>query len=266
MKHIPRPSSLNFKFYSANGTGNTFLIADIHSKKISADNIKAPLLDALHAQNKDSGLILEKVRYRVYKMRIIEKDGSESFFCGNGARVLAHYLHKTIGITLAEFETCVDERLIFGKNGTEYFVECGAPITLKTALVDNYKFHNFNVCGEPHYITEDFFDKHKLIEYAERFNNNHSTNVSCINNQDIITYERGVNDITQSCGSACVAATQLRLKNTKIEFDWDRMPWHCLGGTNFVETKTFTLYGPTYVEDIERAEKFKKNEIPHPEL
>lgn len=262
MPHILQLSNLNFKFYSASGTGNTFLIADITNKYVSPKKIKTPLIFALRRENKDSGLIFEKINPKLYKMRVIEKDGSESSFCGNGARVLARYLHKTTGITLSKLIIENDKKLIFGKkNNNEYYIECGRPIQLPSIKIQNIKLHHFNVCGEPHLITDNFFDQLKLYLIAKLINKSNSINVSCINGQYIITYERGVNNITQSCGSACIAATQFRLNNTSIIFDNNMMPWYCLGGTNFVETKKFILFGETELEEINPNKEVKKRGI-----
>lgn len=259
MRHIPQPSSWNFKFYSGSGTGNTFLIADMFHrfKGFSLSDIKAPLIDALKLHSKDSGLVFEQLASDLYKMMVIEKDGSESSFCGNGARVFAHYLYTVKNIPLARLE--IENKIILlGKNEwpissdeESFFVECGMPNYLGLYQFDDISFGNFIVCGEPHLITNDFFDIERLIDVARRIREFQSINVSCIKKNSILTYERGVEDVTQSCGSACIAATHFSQINKLIDLKKKITEWNCLGGTNWIETGKFSLIGHSFLDERE---------------
>lgn len=249
MRLAQLPSNCSFKFYAGHGTGNSFLIADITEKYISPKMIKASLIDALHREKKDSGLIFEKINNRLYKMHVIEKDGSESSFCGNGARVLAHYLYLTKNIEIARLKVG-NKEIPFGKHKDGYFVECGDPINLSTFQMGKYTFGKFIVCGEPHLITQDFFNLNELKEVGNKIRETESINVSCVISNNIMTYERGVHDVTLSCGSACVAATKYSLLNYFLELKDKILPWKCLGGTNYVDITNFSLIGESFLEEI----------------
>lgn len=256
MRHLQLPSNCSFNFYAGHGTGNSFLIADITGKYVSPKKIKASLIDALHRENKDSGLILEKINAKLYKMHVIERDGSESSFCGNGARVLAHYLHLTKKIELANLQVG-NKKIPFGKHKDGYFVECGEPINLSSCQIGEYTFGKFIVCGEPHLVTNDFFNLNKLKEVGTKIRESESINVSCIISNNIMTYERGVHDVTLSCGSACVAATKYSLLNYflvnyLLELKDKILPWKCLGGTNYVDITNFSLIGESFLEEIKQ--------------
>ncbi len=245
MRHRQPPLSLNYNFYFGSATGNTFLITESPLKKI-----KGVLINELKDKSIDSGLVIKKIKNNFYKMHVIEKDGSESAFCGNGARVIAHYLYEQHGIELARLQIeNNDEGILLGKKGSGYFVKCGQPEILPPLSTNEYTFQKFIVCGEPHLITDNFFDPDKLKSFFNLFNKHRSINVSCINNNNILTYERGVDAITQSCGSACIAATQYMLMRRCYIYDKNKMPWHCPGGTNFVDIKTFDLSGETFLEE-----------------
>lgn len=233
------------KFYRAHATGNTFLMMDcLEDPSAFTEEIRKNLIDALLAESKDSGLVFEKISPH-YRMRVIEKDGTESAFCGNGARAFAHYLYANYAIEEANLLINGSKTIVFGKKPCGTFnVSCEAPSVHSSLSLGR---DIFNVCGEPHLIIEDFFCKEQLVKLAKDIQETYSVNVSCIEQQKILTYERGVNAITASCGSACVAATQYLLKQGKT-FTAREIPWHCLGGTNWVDTETFSLMGPTWLE------------------
>ncbi len=243
-KLTPPPSDYGYRFFNGSGSGNSFLISDI-SDGTPLNKIKGFLVNDIIRLKKDSGLVFKKIGNSLYKMHVIEKDGSESSFCGNGARVFAHYIFYKHKIEIAKLLT-ENKEINFGKNNSGFFVECGKPSILEPLEIDGYLFERFNVCGEPHLVTSFFFDDNKLRELSKKIQKSHSINVSCIKNQKILTYERGVEDITKSCGSACIAATQYRL--TYRSYKNKKMPWECIGGINFVDIEIFSLTGNTHID------------------
>lgn len=244
MKQKQHLSDYVFRFHNANANGNTFLITQINNEA-SLSKVKGPVIDRLNIYSRDSGLVFYEINHNLYKMHVIEKDGSESNFCGNGARALANYLYTFNQIILAKLQIKNGE-INFGKKGDKFFVECGRPHSLDSLKIDKYSFDRFNVCEEPHLITTNFFDGDKLISIAKKINETESTNVSCIKNQKILTYERGVNGITKSCGSACMAATQYKLNYRSYKNKI--MIWRCLGGDNIIDTETYSLMGHAQLE------------------
>jgi diaminopimelate epimerase len=246
-KQEPPQSKCDYNFFYGSGTGNNFLIVYLKKDERYSSALKDVLIYKINNDSVDSGLIFKHVGDDIYLMFVIEKDGSESAFCGNGARVFAHYLYETEKIEKAKLFS-INGTVNFGKNENGFFVECGTPTIFISDIniVKNYLFKRkkylfrlYEVHGEPHLITNDFFDANELILISKKVSD---VNVSCIERDKIITYERGVNNITQSCGSACVAATQYILDNG---FNKDIAEWRCLGGINYVDTKTFSLTGST---------------------
>jgi diaminopimelate epimerase len=233
-------SEYNYKIHTGSGTGNNFLIINAHDT-IPSQEMKEFLICKIKIKSIDSGLIFQYIDNGLYKMHVIEKDGSESIFCGNGARVFAHFLYETKKIESAKLQI-KDNEITLGKNEYGFFVECKKPEHLETLIIENLLFHKFKVCGEPHLITSDFFHNNTLKCIARKIQKTHSVNVSCIQHNRIITYERGVNCITKSCGSACIAATQFKIYSG---FLGEIMSWICLGGINKINTKTFSLTGNT---------------------
>lgn len=248
-KRIPQQSNWASKFQLASATGNTFLIADISG--FSLQKFKASLIDALINQNKDTGLLFRHIHKDLYRMYVIEKDGSESAFCGNGARVFAQYLYETKKIELARLKLKEGlEPIYFGKHEKGAFVQCGVPEFLLSFQFEDNTLQMFQVCGEPHFITHDFFDADHLKLLAKEIRKDISTNVSCIKDNKILTYERGVEDITLSCGSACIAATEYSLMNNLRKPNKMIIDWECLGGINLVDIEgfKFSLIGLSQIE------------------
>ncbi|MES2345650.1 MAG: hypothetical protein V4494_06930, partial [Chlamydiota bacterium] len=88
---MEQQQSIYAKFIAAESCGNTFLIYEIPSRD-DLKYIQNALIDRLKIEGRDSGLILQEIKPNIWQMFVVEKDGSISSFCGNGAKAVALYL------------------------------------------------------------------------------------------------------------------------------------------------------------------------------
>jgi len=211
------------KVVEAESCGNTFLIYELLPHE-DLDFVKDEVIYLLRKRKRDSGLVLQGVEPNIWQMFVVEKDGSVSAFCGNGAKSIALYMfqyHKLDEFYLMkdQMEHCL----------VRYQSDCNFPsVEIKNVELINGIYYVF---GEPHIIYAT-----SLMRIKELANTYDNVNFSCIEQMDrtrwkIITWERGVNGVTQSCGSACVAAMCFLVSNgekaTEITFE-------CPGGDNIV--------------------------------
>ena len=196
---------------------------------------------------------IDKANQHLYiKMIVLEPDGSIAAFCGNGARVVAAYLKKHYGHIWQSFSLVSQDGLhalsylqegLYGvKMGiTQYnpfesqFVSM--PSRFRAAQDDIwflpyvhenkiYTFY-FTKTVEPHLICFDPMDNKTLIRIGKELNETgrdqfplgiNLNEVKIVSDQsiEVTTYERGVNRITQSCGTGSTSSVALSFLLKKI--------------------------------------------------
>lgn len=226
--------SNNFYYFLASAAGNSFLLFDFIDQEFN--NIfflKKSIQKALYVENCDSALILfrHKAKEHEYKMIVLERDGSISEFCGNGARVIAKYLNarffKKKFFLISHAGTHAIEAL-----GEYYRVDMGK---VRFELNDRYismapdQMDIARICGksifyveaiEPHLVVENNSLKletlekigHLLSQKRSHFAQGINISLLKILSEDTIsinTFERGVNDVTKSCGTAATSSAAL---------------------------------------------------------
>ncbi len=87
-------------FWRGEGCLNTFIIFDLTAVP---DIYNEQFLAQAHAQLikeqvDDALILLPTYDPTMFVMKILEPDGSRASFCGNGARVIAAYLEKKLGL------------------------------------------------------------------------------------------------------------------------------------------------------------------------
>lgn len=218
---------MGINFIKMNGCGNDFIIIDNRQKIISDKNISElakRICRRKESLGADGVLLLENSGQYDFKMRLFNSDGSEGEMCGNGARCIAEYAFLE-GIVPKEmtFET------LAGKICAQIrkpFVDIKVPdvnidniIRNKTITIENRDFiYTYLFLGVPHCVIfleeswpekEFFYLGHKI-----RFNKEYfpvGTNVNFVeveqdNQLFVRTYERGVEEITLSCGTGSISS------------------------------------------------------------
>ncbi|MBT3882850.1 MAG: diaminopimelate epimerase [Campylobacteraceae bacterium] len=195
----------NYSVYDA--SGNTFVI--FHTNK--RDDYSKLAIELCEKENVDGLIVVVPHFVFDFEWLFYNNDGSTAAMCGNGTRAVAHYAYnKQIAGKFMKFLTgagdiscTVDENIVETqmtppKELKSSFEQYG----LKWWLVDT---------GVPHLVTlVDNIDKFdKDICSKMRYEHNANVNFVALKDKDqlyVRTYERGVEDETQACGTGMVAS------------------------------------------------------------
>ena len=216
------------RFTKMNGNGNDFLVLDNRERKFSAEEMSRmaqKLCRRREAIGADGILVVEPSQRLDFTMRLFNRDGSEGEMCGNGARCLARYAfeEKIAGAEMS-FETL---------GGDQHAVVDGklvaldiAPVCAKDAVLEKtYQdgiaklTYSYLIVGVPHVVVfEDSVRPdeeytaigRRMRSCLELFPQGANINFAvkrpdAENSYTAVTYERGVEELTLSCGTGSVA-------------------------------------------------------------
>ncbi|WP_417265401.1 diaminopimelate epimerase [Brumimicrobium sp.] len=203
---------MTFFFTKYQGTGNDFIMVDCTSVKefnLSAEEIST-LCDRRFGIGADGIILIYSHSTLDFKMVYYNSDGSQSF-CGNGARCAVHY-SRSLGLfqDKAQFEAI---------DGIHSATIEGELISLKMNDVANFSKDETAFIldtGSPHYVQfVAELDDEDIVEYGKKVRFSHKyfekgINVNLVevledNHLNMLTYERGVEDETYSCGTGATA-------------------------------------------------------------
>jgi diaminopimelate epimerase len=205
---------LHFSKYS--GAGNDFLVVDNRDGRFPLEMV-AGLCDRFDGVGADGVLLLQNSSVADYRMRIINSDGSEAAQCGNGLRCFMRYLNLEIdgrpSLTVETGGGIVSLSL----RGDQIAASMPSPEVRQWDLDldvagQAYLFHSLSV-GVPHAVhfgqPTDLVSLGRAVRYHSYFAP-HGTNVNFawLNPEgevELRTYERGVEGLTQACGTGAVA-------------------------------------------------------------
>jgi len=206
-------------------SGNDFIIIDnkegeLDARELNYSDLAKELCERKHAIGADGLLVLEKSSKAVFKMRILNPDGSEVNLCGNGARCSALYafqcgwgdvltMETGAGILGAEVtddnvklkmsdpkDLKLDINLGVGNSMmTAHFINTGVEHVVH--IVDSIEDYDVDIAGRS-------IREHTLFS-PEGTNANFIGNIEN-NGASIRTYERGVEGETLACGTGTVAS------------------------------------------------------------
>ena len=233
------------KFTKMHGNGNDFVVieniatnnssrSDIYSKE-ELSEMAVKLCNRKTSIGADGVLVMEEHRnppggeQSDFRMRLFNADGSEAEMCGNGARCIAKYAfcNKICGVNAAFSTPAGIMRAVIDENSDKVDLDMGKIVFPGGVRPQSQKMHVqgheldyvFLTVGVPHCVV--FADNIDLADHAKlfslgreirrdtaRFPKGANVNFVKIIDGDIwnITYERGVEDLTESCGTGSVAA------------------------------------------------------------
>lgn len=216
---------MNFYKYSA--TGNDFIVIDNRKEVVDATDI--PLFARICERRTNIGadgvLLLENSEKYDFRMKYINADGNEVDMCGNGARTIASFatfLQIPKDCSTTTFET----------NNGIYKADFLRGDLVKISMNELYDIDKINTSdlsskyaitragymntGVPHLILElDERFSDDLVSVGRELRNDirfiGGVNVNFLskvseNELKVVTYERGVEDLTLACGTGATAA------------------------------------------------------------
>jgi len=238
--------------------GNDFVVIENHDGRFSTEALSAMALDVCthkFSLGADGLLVLDPAREPAtdFFMRIFNADGSEGEMCGNGARCLASFAHH---------HGFADAHMVFGtlSGPVEATVHSSSSVRLHLGVLSlahaewdvpyTLQHQRFSYCflvaGVPHCVISlaelDDFPSQNLLSLGRALCHDlthfpQGTNVNFLEVVDnhtlrIRTYERGVEDITHSCGTGSVASALVGMRRFGLQ---SPVEVQTPGGVNIVE-------------------------------
>lgn len=213
-----------------NGNGNDFIAVDNMNRRCSTEQLRdfaVKLCRRKECIGGDGIVVAEPSQLCDFKMRIFNSDGSEGEMCGNGARCLARFALENQIVKKADmvFETLSGDVHANVKGGmamldlAQVSLDEGVINARASALGFDFEY-TFLTVGVPHAVVFQTERDHSDEEYRQigRAIRNLEThfpdgaNVDFVfpgyadNDLFVLTYERGVEDLTLSCGTGSTAA------------------------------------------------------------
>lgn len=205
--------SRQIQFAKYQGTGNDFILIDGRTQEsfsLTEQEIVA-MCDRRFGIGADGLIILRnKLNYDFY-MDFYNSDGKPGSMCGNGGRCITAFAHD-LGI--------IGEKANFWAPDGEHqaIFNSHKHIALQLHEVTRIEYHEkgtFLNTGSPHLVifkeNNDFdtYSDGKAIRYSDTYRKE-GTNVNFFQIEGrtikVSTYERGVEDVTLSCGTGTVAS------------------------------------------------------------
>lgn len=212
--------SVLVKFEKMHGAGNDFVVIDARTGKFTLDDIRKKTPALCHRRTgigADGVLVLGDSHDSDFSMHYFNADGSLAGMCGNGARCLTRYaVHAGFS---RELTFRMGENIYRAEVHDEY-VSIHFPVSPEpeTMIIDNTTWCELNP-GTEHVVAIDpEFEQtpdESLRAIGREIRNRtdlfpRGTNVNFANpvNQNrlnLVTYERGVEDLTLACGTGAIA-------------------------------------------------------------
>lgn len=212
-------------FTKMHGAGNDFIVIDARGEDFPLKEIrkKIPLLcDRRTGIGADGILMLGHSELQDYTMHFLNPDASEAGMCGNGARCLAMFAHTRGFSSRLTFQI---HDAVYRAEVHDDYVSLFFPVNPQPEVTSAeeesswYKIHT----GTEHIVSIDsdycnlsdsFFKEtgRRLRNRNDLFPTGTNVNFCWPVNQNrivLVTYERGVEDLTKSCGTGAIAAAIL---------------------------------------------------------
>ena len=216
-----------FKFTKMHGTENDFVVinAMIEPPPELDDNKVREICDRRKGVGADGILIIQEKPGFDFHMRYLNADGSEGGMCGNGARCAVKFAGELLNKSELNF-TASDGEHRGWVDDDSVRVTITANAEADKRLVDGREGY-FIDTGSPHFVTalnevdeNDLIGVGRKIRFDSSFEN--GANVDFLNIKDneffVRTYERGVENETNSCGTGAVAVALVLNQTKSVDF------------------------------------------------
>ena len=227
---------MKIEFCKYQGMGNDFIIIDNRNNQY--ENIDKKIIEQMcrpkFGIGADGLILMENSEISSFKMRYFNKDGKEASMCGNGGRCIAAFATKLNMIpkdVFFEFESIVGiHKAIVNNNNNVVSLKMQDVKECQKVKGSKYLKRGYFVdTGSPHYIVVcdnvksiNVFMEGVRIRRHEKFLKIGGTNVNFMQinkngSLSVVTYERGVENETLSCGTGAVASAIVAQKIIKSQ-------------------------------------------------
>lgn len=246
--------SLVLEFTKMQGAGNDFLIIDNRFYRFSPEELSALAAEWCPRRvgvGADGLLALESADEADYRMRYVNADGSPATMCGNGARCLARYAADAgLGEREVTFDTDAGRYHARVPNGSDAPVRLYVPdprdvqrdVSLAGPVPDALGPVHYVWTGTEHLVTVvDALDAVNVVSWGRALRMDEhvqpeGANANFVQVADgpdgpalqVRTYEKGVEDETQACGTGVLAVATVAWALTLV--DADPVEVHAAGG------------------------------------
>jgi len=232
---------MEIKFHKYQGTGNDFILLDNRTSKYdNLTQVQIAFMCNRHFSIGADGLMLLQLKEGFdFEMKYFNANGSEGSLCGNGGRCMVKFANR-MGIHKSNYHflACDGEH--------EADIDFHGIIRLKmndVIDVESHFSHYILNTGSPHYVKHtngvaemDVVKEGKAIRYNKEFEekgiNVNFVEVLKADKIFVRTYERGVEDETQSCGTGVTASALVSAHN---EMGFNHIEVRTPGGNLSVE-------------------------------
>lgn len=203
------------KFHKYHGTGNDFIMIDDRPASFCIEDsaLIAAMCHRRFGIGADGLILLRDHEEYDFEMIYFNSDGSQSSMCGNGGRCIIQFANA-LDVIAEHCKFLAIDGLHEGE------VQTDGQISLKMSDVDRITQVDQSAwqlnTGSPHYVkmmvTLEGLDVHKIgssIRYSPMYQED-GINVNFVTQSNeglaVLTYERGVEDETYSCGTGVTAS------------------------------------------------------------
>jgi diaminopimelate epimerase len=225
------------EYFLAEACENTFVVFDCLGTPVVESPFLQKAHDCLVQEKRDDALILIDGQAHTdalyLQMMVLGLDGSLGEFCGNGARAIAAYLFENYPMYKQFFLKTPVGVLALNKHGLEIYSVQLPPARLQwnpkfiCKGFNELKHFTFVDMIEPHLVFEGELSDEELISLGRKLNaqkeifplgiNLNAWRVLTDGSLYVRTYERGVQRLTQACGSGSVSCAVVYKQTGSIQ-------------------------------------------------
>lgn len=237
------------------GAGNDFVVMDVRHQNI---DLKETAIALCKTTGADGFLALDSSEIADFRLHFYNADGLRGEMCGNGARCICRFGYD-LGVCGEEMTVETDAGLVYGRRIDEatYKVKLNLPDILDFHRAEPAIYVELGHPGIPHALLEVTAPPQKNLLLSEALRLRHHSafpkgaNVSFFyvtapDTVQVLTYERGVEDYTLSCGTGCGSIACALWKAGRLP--QKRLLCQNLGGTLTISLETLDKITAIYLE------------------
>ena len=252
-------------YFCMNGAGNSFVVLDARGKRLDFPEL-AKSLCALHRAD---GLIAVGNSDKAnFKMIFYNADGSLGEMCGNGARCICRFAYDQglVGEQM-RFKTLAGPVEGWRVDENQYRVALNLPTALDLNRKGDVAYVELGNPGVPHAVRlvdrevlqnrDSLREELRNLRFDPAFPQGANVNYCHLVGEgeaQVLTFERGVEDLTLACGTGCGSTACVLWKKGLLP--GKRLTAQVPGGTLNItiegetEVEKLLLEGPTEVAEI----------------